>query len=126
MPARQYPVLIHHDRDSDAYAASFVDFPVHGTGGSVEECLADAEEIMADVLPDFMSDGQALPDPTPVADIPAKDRKGAVISLVRVNVPGRAKRLSITLDEDLVQAIDAVAPNRSAFLAEAARARLAE
>jgi metal-responsive CopG/Arc/MetJ family transcriptional regulator len=34
-------------------------------------------------------------------------------------------RLSITMDQDLVEEIDAVTSNRSAFLAEASRAELA-
>lgn len=45
--------------------------------------------------------------------------------LVKVELPGKAQRLNITLDEGLVAAIDQVASNRSAFLAAAARAALA-
>lgn len=45
--------------------------------------------------------------------------------LVRVEVPGRSVRLNITLDEGLLAAIDRVAPNRSGFLADAARQALA-
>ena len=45
-----------------------------------------------------------------------------------VNVPdprGRALRINVTLPEDLIAAIDKSSKNRSRFLAEAARERLA-
>ena len=48
------------------------------------------------------------------------------ITLVGVTVPGRAKRVNVTLDEALLGEIDEVADNRSRFLAEAARAELAQ
>ncbi len=39
--------------------------------------------------------------------------------------PAKVERVLISLDTGLLRAIDAVAPNRSAWIAEAARARLA-
>jgi hypothetical protein len=42
-----------------------------------------------------------------------------------LTVPGKAKRVNVTLDEALLEEIDEVADNRSRFLAEAARAELA-
>jgi HicB_like antitoxin of bacterial toxin-antitoxin system len=48
------------------------------------------------------------------------------ITLVGVTVPGRAKRVNVTLDEALLGEIDEVADNRSRFLAKAARAELAQ
>lgn len=52
----------------------------------------------------------------------------ATLSVSLVDVPAkpmRAVRFNITLPEDLVRAIDATARNRSRFLTEAARAKLA-
>jgi hypothetical protein len=46
--------------------------------------------------------------------------------LARVELPGKAVRLNITMDEGLVAAIDKVASNRSSFLADAAREALAK
>ena len=46
------------------------------------------------------------------------------VSLVPVSLPGRSKRVAITLPEDLIERIDATASNRSRFLAEAAEDRL--
>jgi len=64
----------------------------------------------------------------------AKSEKVAVLRavatdghrLARVELPGRAVRLNITMDEGLVAAIDKVANNRSSFLADAARDALAK
>jgi metal-responsive CopG/Arc/MetJ family transcriptional regulator len=47
------------------------------------------------------------------------------VALVPVTLPGRAHRVNITMDEGLLHEIDAVADNRSRFLADAARAELA-
>ena len=51
---------------------------------------------------------------------------GPVVALLLapVELPGRSLRFSVTLDENLVERIDAVTSNRSAFLADAARAEL--
>ena len=84
----------------------------------MEAATAAAEVVIAEV-------GADIPGATPVADIPAEDRADADgVALVPVHLPGRAKAISVTLDEGLIDRIDAVASNRSAFLAEAARSRL--
>ena len=124
MPRRLYPAIVHSD-DGKTFGVSFVDFPVHAGGNSVEAAIADAEIVIAEAV-DFILQSEApIPRPTAIADIPAEDRESAeLVSLVPVHLPGRSKVISVTLDEELIARIDAVAPNRSGFLAEAARARL--
>lgn len=124
MPRKLFPVIIHADGAGN-FGASFVDLPIHAGGLSVEDALAEAEAIAAEVVSDMLKAGDDLPTPTTVAAIPEEDRaSAALIALVGVHLPGKSRALSITLDEDLIERIDAVASNRSAFLAEAARARL--
>jgi len=57
-----------------------------------------------------------------------KDAKGAVFVAVPVELPGKAMRINISMDERLLSAIDREAEargeTRSAFLANAARARM--
>ena len=74
------------------------------------------------------------PEPSPI-DAPLPDwleDAGDVVlrTLVRVERPGRAVRLSITMDESLAGAVDRAAAargfTRSGFLAEAARRMLRE
>jgi hypothetical protein len=82
----------------------------------------------------MLEDGDPIPEPSPI-DAPLPDwleRVGdvALRTLVRVELPGRAVRLSITMDEALASAVDRAAAahgfTRSGFLAEAARRMLRE
>ncbi|MDE0717201.1 MAG: type II toxin-antitoxin system HicB family antitoxin [Rhodospirillaceae bacterium] len=124
MPRRLYPAIVHSD-DGKTFGVSFVDFPVHAGGNSVEAAIADAEIVIAEVVNSLVQTKTPIPQPTAIAEIPAADREGAeLVSLVPVHLPGKSRVISVTLDEELVARIDAVAPNRSGFLAEAARARL--
>ena len=121
---RHYPAILHGG-DGESWGLSFVDLPVHALGATMEAAVADAEALLAEAVADLSQAKKDVPAPTPVADIPAVERDGAVgVALIAVHMPGRARAISITLDEDLIDRIDAVASNRSAFLAEAARARL--
>ena len=121
---RHYPAIVHGG-SGEPWGLSFVDLPVHVGGRTLEAAVADAETVLAEVVEDLARNREAIPAPTPVDDIPQDNRGGSVgVTLVAVDLPGRARAISITLDEDLIRRIDAVAPNRSAFLAEAARTRL--
>jgi hypothetical protein len=57
------------------------------------------------------------------------DSTGAVVAIVTLDLPGRAVRVNISLDETLLDQIDRAArargESRSGFLASAARSRLA-
>ena len=124
MPRKLYPAIVHSD-DGKTFGVSFVDFPVHAGGASIEAAIADAEIVIAEVVEDLLRSEAPIPRATAVADISAEDRDGAeLVTLVPVHLPGKSKVISITLDEELIARIDAVATNRSGFLAEAARARL--
>lgn len=125
MPRTLYPALVHTD-DGRVYGATIIDLHINAQGPTPEAALREAEEIAAEAIADLLADGP-LPEPTPIASIPPEDRADCVaVSLVPVLVPGRAKRVQVTLDEDLLARIDEATNNRSGFLAEAARARLAE
>jgi len=54
-----------------------------------------------------------------------RDATTVAVTLIPVTLPGKAQRVNITMDQGLLDEIDAVADNRSRFLAEAARAELA-
>lgn len=125
MPRRLYPALVHTD-DGTVYGATLMDLHINAQGPTPEAALAEAEAIAAEAVPDLLAGGP-LPDPTPIASIPPEDRAECIaVSLVPVMVPGRAKRVQVTMDEDLLDRIDAATNNRSGFLAEAVRAHLAK
>lgn len=74
----------------------------------------------------MLEDGEELPKPSALQTVAAaREASTVAITLVPVVLPGRARRVNVTLDEALLEEIDQITSNRSGFLAEAARAELA-
>ena len=121
-----FPAILEKEPDS-IYGVTFPDFPgCVSAGDTAEEALVNAHEALAGHVALMVQDGEALPKPTAVEDVAADpDVTMIAVTVVGVTVPGRAKRVNVTLDEALLDEIDTVAKNRSRFLAEAARAELA-
>jgi predicted RNase H-like HicB family nuclease len=119
-----YPALV--DKDSD-FGVSFPDFPgCVSAGESVEEAVLGAQEALAGHVALMLVDGDAMPAPSALEEIAAqKEASTVAITLIPVVLPGRARRVNVTLDEALLEEIDQISNNRSGFLAEAARAELA-
>ena len=55
----------------------------------------------------------------------AREASAVAATLIPVVLPGRARRVNVTLAEALLEEIGRIGDNRSGFLAEAARAELA-
>jgi predicted RNase H-like HicB family nuclease len=121
-----YPAVIDKDPDSD-YGVTFPDFPgCVSAGSTLDEAVLGAHEALAGHAALMVADSEPLPEPTPLEVVAAKREPFTVaITLVPVTLPGKMQRVNITMDEGLLAEIDAVAGNRSRFLAEAARAELA-
>jgi predicted RNase H-like HicB family nuclease len=121
-----YPAILEKEPES-AFGVTFPDFPgLVSAGNTAEEALVNAHEALAGHIALMVQDGDKLPEPTSVETVTADPEiKVVAITLVGVTIPGKAKRVNVTLDEALLEEIDEVAENRSRFLAEAARAELA-
>ena len=121
-----YPALVDKDAESD-FGVSFPDFPgCVSAGETLEESLLGAQEALSCHIALMIADGEALPKPTPLEEVAAEKEPSTVaITLVPIVLPGRARRVNVTLDEALLEEIDQISDNRSGFLAEAARAELA-
>ncbi len=121
-----YPALIDKDEDSD-FGVSFPDFPgCVSAGVTLEEAILGAQEALAGHIALMLADKDTLPKPSSLDEIAAqKEASTIAITLVPVVLPGRARRVNVTLDEALLEEIDQITGNRSGFLAEAARAELA-
>lgn len=121
-----YPAILEKEPES-AYGVTFPDLPgCVSAGDTAEEALVNSHEALAGHIALMVQDGDPLPEPSPVDAVVADPEINMVaVTLVGVTIPGRAKRVNVTLDEALLADIDAVADNRSRFLAEAARAELA-
>jgi len=122
-----YIALLRKEDGSD-YGVDFPDFPGCATAGStLEEARIMASEALAGHVSVMREHGEDIPAPTDLDTIMAdQDNADAVAFLVTIpDAAVRAKRVQISLPEDLLAQIDAVTDNRSAFLARAARKELA-
>ena len=131
MTTRFYPALIHKESKSD-YGISFVDVPAVSVGKSIDECLSRGQEALNLALEALFEDSAHIPEPTSLekanAKLTRKEKKNLVaVQLVPGTVPGKAVKVTISMDEELVKRVDSASGRygRSRFLAEAAKMKLA-
>lgn len=124
--------LVHEE--GGVFGISFPDFPgAVSTGRSEEEVIRKGAEALTFHAAGMIEDGDAMPVLRSLAEL-RKDRefraaaKDAALVMIPFEMPGRAVRLNISMDEHLLDAVDraaqAAGQSRSAFLAEAARKRV--
>lgn len=114
------------ERADEGFSVFFPDVPGCASAGrTLSEAFLNGEQALVFHIQGMIEDGDELPHPT---EFPETDGDVVEVArfLARVDLPGKAVRLNITMDEGLVASIDRVAKNRSAFLADAARTRLRE
>lgn len=137
MPTTYYRALLEPAADG-GFGVIFPDFTGCVSGGDdADHAVRMAAEALALHVGGMIEDGDPLPEPgrfdAPLPDwldepgeVPAA---GFIRVLVPVELPGKAQRLNISLEESLVARIDSAATargmSRSAFLAEGARRLLA-
>jgi predicted RNase H-like HicB family nuclease len=124
--------LIHED--GGRFGISFPDFPGAATSGrDAEEAIRKGAELLTFHVAGMVEDGDRLPILRSVAELRAdpeftEDADGAVLAFVSFDLPTRSVRVNITMDEALLRAVDDAAQaggqSRSAYLADAARARI--
>ena len=125
-----FPAIVEKSKGTD-YGVSFPDFPGCVTAGATpEEALALAEEALQFHIDGMIEDGAELPSATSIGSIVHDpDLDVVTLALVPARLPGKSVRINITMDENLLAAIDTAAATsgytRSAFLAEAVRTKLA-
>lgn len=126
MPATYYPAII--DRSASGFGATFPDFAgCVAAGATIQEAALNAEAALALHIEAMVKDKDDIPAPSTLDDIEAglDGADDVACVLVRADVPTRVERVLVSLDAGLLRAIDAVASNRSAWLADAARLALA-
>jgi predicted RNase H-like HicB family nuclease len=127
-------VAIIHEEDG-SFGISFPDFPgVVSGGASVDEALQRGAETLAFHVAGMIEDRDDLPvlrrsmselrrDPEFRDEL-----RDAMAVLVPIELPGKAVRVNISMDERLLGAIDRAAnargESRSSFLAMAAKDRI--
>lgn len=124
--------LIHEEAGS--FGISFPDFPgCISTADTLDEAVQRGAQALAFHLEGMIDDGEAIPQLRSLAVLKAdpgfaEDFADAVVAAVPIELPGKAVRVNITMDEHLLQAVDraaaATGATRSGYLAEAARVKL--
>ncbi len=121
-----YIALLRKEKKSH-YGVDFPDFPgCISAGKTLEEARIMAAEALGGHVSMMRDEGLEIPAPSDLdAIVSDPDNAGAVPFLVTIpDRASRVKRVQVTLPDDLLQQIDAVTDNRSAFLARAARREL--
>ena len=126
-------VMLVHQEDG-RFGASFPDFPGATTvAGDLDTLYRKAAEMRAVHVAGMAEDGEEAPRLRGLDELRGdpgfqEDSGDAMIALVQVELPGRAVRVNISMEEGLLRRIDraaeATGESRSAFLAQAAKARL--
>lgn len=135
---KEYAALVLRETDDAGYGVAVPDCPgVKAAGATVGEALrngtqalrlwAEAEESAGRAVPPPREPDAVAADPSVAAEL----EHGAILVLLPMLADaGRSQRINITLDAGLLKAIDAAASarglTRSAFLASAARDKIAE
>lgn len=127
-------VTLIHDEDG-SYGASFPDFPGATTvADDLDALYRKASEVLAFHVAGIIENEEEVPEPSTLADLredPAfrEASADAMVALLEIDLPGKAVRVNVSIEESLLQRIDraarAIGESRSSFLAQAAKARIA-
>jgi len=130
----KYPVLIHKESSSD-FGVTVPDLAgCYSAGTTMEEALESAHEAILTHVEVLLMDQEPIPTPSSVESLlPEWNEKGAVWALVPVDLSvlsKKAKRINITVPENLLRKIDAFAmkdgDSRSGLLVTAALQYIAQ
>lgn len=129
MQRKFYPAIF--EKAGKNFSVFFPDIPgCVSAGKTIEETFVNAHEALASHIALMVEDSETIPSPSTLdaatAEAVNELEDFAASSLVSVALPGKSKRINVTLDEALLEEIDAVCDNRSGFLASAARCELAK
>ena len=126
----RYVSFIH--RDEAGFGVSFPDFPgCVSVGATIDDAVRQGSEALAFHVEGLVDDGEVIPSPRSIDAIKADPeladwRRDADLVLIPLLLDrGSSRRVNISLDRGLLEAIDDEARQRrmtrSAFLATAAR-----
>ena len=122
-----YIALLEHDAEHDVYGVTFPDLPgCTSVGDDLDDARRMAEEALAGHIEVMTEGGEALPEPSTLAQIMTDpENAGRVAVLIPApEVESKTVRVNITLDERMLRKIDAYAEahgfTRSGFLVRAA------
>jgi predicted RNase H-like HicB family nuclease len=116
------------EKVKDGYTVFFPDFPGFGSAGhTLDNARKNAKKGLLGHIELMIEDKERIPKPLSLDNIvKLPEAKGCIPLIITIVVPsGKAQRINITLDSELLHALDAAATGqhttRSALLAEAAQ-----
>jgi len=123
-----YIAVVHKDPKSD-FGVSFPDFPGCITAGSsIDEAKDMAHDALSLHVKGLLEDGDNIPSPSKLEDImddPEYSDAAAILVVTVSEAKPRSVRVNITVPEDMLRRIDAIAKkrgmSRSSFLVNAAQ-----
>ncbi|MCH2276968.1 type II toxin-antitoxin system HicB family antitoxin [Thalassospira sp.] len=118
---RSYTAII--EKDSDQYIVSFPDLPGCMTfANSLEDAYQNARELLPVYLEAMYENEKNIPEPSAYESVKPEGEDGEFIGklLVSARMPGKMVRTNITLESYLLDAVDRLTTNRSAFFADLA------
>jgi predicted RNase H-like HicB family nuclease len=136
MATKYYLGIVEKDPDS-AFGMWFPDMPgCFPAADEFDDLPRVAAELLRQHVEALESNGRDVPEPRPIAEVMAEKearrslKAGATTMLVPLFAdPGRTVRVNVTVDRGLLEQIDEAADarglTRSAFLAQAAREKIA-
>src|SRR5579863_4756395 len=119
--------------ENGVFGISFPDFPGCISGAdTIDDVIRKGSEALSFHVAGMVEDGDALPSVLrSAAELradPDVDLVGGVLAAVPFDLPARSVRVNISIDENLLGALDraaeAVGQSRSAYLASAVRDKL--
>lgn len=117
-----YPAII--EKEGNTYGVYFPDFNgCVSAGNTVPEIMQNAEEVLAFHIRGMQEDGDKIPLPSDLP-LPEDVKENEFLALIGVDLDVKPRRVNVMLNEYLLDQIESVATNRSAFLAEAAQEKL--
>ena len=120
-----YIAVIKKSKSSD-YAVIFPDFPTCFTAGkTLQEAQIMAQEALQFHIDGMIEDKEEIPQQASLDSIKAKYKKAEIFLTIPVEIPLKAARINITVDEKFLRKLDKYLENhgesRSAFFVSAAK-----
>lgn len=125
----KYIALFETDEKADGVGVIFPDIPeCISSGKNYEEAFKNAHEILAYILDEKKAAGEKLPKPRSMEQIMKtwedwkewKENYNFTASYVSYLPVAKPKKYTVYIDSALMERIDEVTDNRSAFLSKAA------
>jgi predicted RNase H-like HicB family nuclease len=113
MPQRYYPAVLERG-DNGVVGLWFPDFPGYAAAARTQEdAMARAAQVLEEAMEAAAERGEALPEPTPVAEITLPEGCDFVAFVaVGATPPDPSERVNIYLPKSLIERVDREAAER--------------